>query len=99
MDARYRIRPAALADAPALVAIERRCFSDPWSEAAFREALSSEWTFTLVADGGATVLRVRSEASAGSVAQEIEANPQGLALACRWKVDRVVQALQRVMET
>ena len=52
MDARYRIRPAALADAAALVAIERRCFSDPWSEAAFREALSSEWTFTLVADSG-----------------------------------------------
>ena len=51
MDARYRIRPAALADAPALLAIERRCFSDPWSEAAFREALSSEWTFTLVAAG------------------------------------------------
>ena len=52
MDARYRIRPAALADAAALVAIERRCFSDPWSEAAFREALLSELTFALVADGG-----------------------------------------------
>jgi ribosomal-protein-alanine N-acetyltransferase len=52
MDARYRIRPAALADAAALVAIERRCFSDPWSEAAFGEALSSERTFGLVADGG-----------------------------------------------
>ena len=51
MDARYRIRPAALADAGALVAIERRCFSDPWSEVAFREALSSEWTFGLVAEG------------------------------------------------
>jgi ribosomal-protein-alanine acetyltransferase len=51
MDARYRIRPAALADAAALVAIERRCFSDPWSEAAFREALSSERSFGLVADG------------------------------------------------
>jgi ribosomal-protein-alanine N-acetyltransferase len=51
MDARFRIRPAALADAATLVAIERRCFSDPWSEAAFREALSSEWTFGLVAEG------------------------------------------------
>jgi ribosomal-protein-alanine N-acetyltransferase len=51
MDARYRTRPAALADAAALVAIERRCFGDPWSEAAFREALSSELTFGLVADG------------------------------------------------
>ena len=51
MDARYRIRPAALADAAALVAIERRCFSDPWSEAAFREALSSDWTFGLITEG------------------------------------------------
>ena len=51
MDARYRIRPAAPADAAALVAIERRCFSDPWSEAAFREALSSDRTFALVAEG------------------------------------------------
>ena len=39
MDVRFRIRPAALADAAALVAIERRCFSDPWSEVAFQEAL------------------------------------------------------------
>jgi ribosomal-protein-alanine N-acetyltransferase len=52
MDARYRIRPAALADAARLVAIEQRCFSDPWSEVAFQEALSSEWTFALVADSG-----------------------------------------------
>jgi [ribosomal protein S18]-alanine N-acetyltransferase len=52
MDARYRIRPAALADLAALVAIERRCFSDPWSEAAFREALSTELTFALVVDSG-----------------------------------------------
>ena len=51
MDDRFRIRPAALADAAALVAIERRCFSDPWSEVAFQEALSSPWTFGLVADG------------------------------------------------
>ena len=52
MDARYRIRPATLADAAAMVAIERRCFSDPWSEAAFLESLASERTFALVADGG-----------------------------------------------
>jgi ribosomal-protein-alanine acetyltransferase len=51
MDVRFRIRPAALADAAAMVAIERRCFSDPWTEVAFQEALSSEWTFCLVADG------------------------------------------------
>jgi ribosomal-protein-alanine N-acetyltransferase len=50
MDAPFRIRPATPADAVALVAIERRCFSDPWSEAAFLEALSSDWTFGLVAE-------------------------------------------------
>jgi len=49
MDAPYRIRSAVPADAAALVEIERRCFSDPWSEASFREALESPWTFGLVA--------------------------------------------------
>jgi GNAT superfamily N-acetyltransferase len=34
------------------VAIERRCFGDPWSEASFREALTSTWTFVLVAQTG-----------------------------------------------
>ena len=66
MDVRFRIRPAALADAAALVAIERRCFSDPWSEIAFHEALSSEWTFGLVADSarGAAGYLIGREAKA-----------------------------------
>jgi ribosomal-protein-alanine acetyltransferase len=50
MDAPYRIRSAVPADAAALVAIERRAFSDPWSEASFREALTASWTFGLVAE-------------------------------------------------
>ncbi|HEV7367029.1 MAG TPA: ribosomal protein S18-alanine N-acetyltransferase [Gemmatimonadales bacterium] len=49
MDAHYRIRSAVPADAGPLVEIERRCFSDPWSENSFREALESPWTFGLVA--------------------------------------------------
>jgi [ribosomal protein S18]-alanine N-acetyltransferase len=49
MDAPYRIRSAVLADAATLASIERRCFSDPWSESSFREALESPWTFGLVA--------------------------------------------------
>jgi ribosomal-protein-alanine N-acetyltransferase len=49
MDAHYRIRSAVPADAAPLVAIERRCFSDPWTENSFREALESPWTFGLVA--------------------------------------------------
>ncbi|HEY8259058.1 MAG TPA: ribosomal protein S18-alanine N-acetyltransferase [Gemmatimonadales bacterium] len=50
MDAPFRIRPAVPADAAALVALERRAFSDPWSEASFHEALTSAWTFGLVAE-------------------------------------------------
>ena len=52
MDAPYRIRPAAPADAKSLLAIERRAFSDPWTEASFQEALTSAWTFGLVAETG-----------------------------------------------
>ena len=52
MDAPYRIRSAVSADAAPLVEIERRCFSDPWSETSFREALESPWTFGLVAQDG-----------------------------------------------
>ena len=52
MDAPYRIRPAVPADAKALLAIERRTFTDPWTEASFQEALSSAWTFGLVAETG-----------------------------------------------
>jgi [ribosomal protein S18]-alanine N-acetyltransferase len=52
MDAPYRIRSAVPADAVRLVEIERRCFSDPWSENSFREALGSPWTFGLVAHTG-----------------------------------------------
>jgi ribosomal-protein-alanine N-acetyltransferase len=70
MDAPYRIRPAVPADGPALVAIERRCFGDPWSEASFREALTSAWTFALVAETGRGVagyLIGREAAGAGEV--------------------------------
>lgn len=52
MGAPYRIRSAIPADAGPLVAIERRCFSDPWSERSFREALGSPWSFGLVAYDG-----------------------------------------------
>jgi ribosomal-protein-alanine N-acetyltransferase len=52
MDAPYRIRSAVPADAPGLVVIERRAFSDPWSEASFREALTAPWTFGLIAESG-----------------------------------------------
>ena len=70
MDAPYRIRSAVPADAASLVQIERRCFSDPWNEASFREALESPWTFGLVAQntrGIAGYLIGREVAGTGEV--------------------------------
>jgi len=52
----YRIRRAVAADAPALVALERACFGDPWAESSFREALETPWTFGLVADDGGRIV-------------------------------------------
>ncbi|MEO7985247.1 MAG: ribosomal protein S18-alanine N-acetyltransferase [Gemmatimonadales bacterium] len=52
MDAPYRIRSAVPADAKALLDLERRAFTDPWSEASFRDALNSAWTFALAAETG-----------------------------------------------
>ena len=70
MDAPYRIRSAVPADAAPLVTIERRCFSDPWSETSFREALESPWTFGLIAQGSrgiAGYLIAREVAGTGEV--------------------------------
>jgi ribosomal-protein-alanine N-acetyltransferase len=52
MDAPWRIRPAAVADAERLLPIERRCFSDPWSVAAFEEILQSPLGLGRVAERG-----------------------------------------------
>jgi ribosomal-protein-alanine N-acetyltransferase len=70
MDGPYRIRSAILADVEAMAAIERRAFSDPWSEASFREALTSAWTFGIVAQTGRGVagyLIAREVAGTGEV--------------------------------
>jgi [ribosomal protein S18]-alanine N-acetyltransferase len=70
MDGGYRIRPAVPADAKALLALERRTFTDPWSEASFREALTSAWTFGLVAEtarGPAGYMIGREVAGTGEV--------------------------------
>lgn len=55
MDDVFRVRPAWPADAPVLAALERRCFSDPWSIASFREALAADSSVCLVAEGGGEV--------------------------------------------
>jgi len=48
MDTHFPIRPATFADAAAMAAIERRCFSDPWPLEGFREVLQLPGTVALV---------------------------------------------------
>ena len=55
MDDHSRVRPAWPADAPVLAALERRCFSDPWSAGSFRDALSTDLSFGLVAESGGEI--------------------------------------------
>jgi ribosomal-protein-alanine N-acetyltransferase len=55
MGDRWRIRPAALADAERLAALERRCFTDPWSAAAFEELLPLSYIVALVAQRAGTI--------------------------------------------
>jgi ribosomal-protein-alanine N-acetyltransferase len=50
MGAPCLIRPATSADGAALAALEQVAFSDPWSEASFRELLHSSVAFGLVAE-------------------------------------------------
>ncbi len=49
-----RVRPLVEADLPAVLAMEARCFPDPWSEGVFRTALADERSLWLGAElGGA----------------------------------------------
>lgn len=56
MDDRYLIRRATHADVAALVAIERACFSDPWSAVGIAETIQSETSFVLLAEDEAGVI-------------------------------------------
>jgi ribosomal-protein-alanine acetyltransferase len=49
---RYRIRPATPADVAAIVAIERECFSDPWTPAGITETIQYETARAFVAESG-----------------------------------------------
>jgi ribosomal-protein-alanine N-acetyltransferase len=69
-DTACRIRPARADDVPALAALERRCFTDPWSDASFQEAVAAGWSFGLVADtddGVAGYLIAREAAGTGEI--------------------------------
>ena len=52
----YQIRPAAAADVSALAAVERECFSDPWTSAGLRESIQYETSRAFVAEFGGTTV-------------------------------------------
>src|SRR5947208_6813636 len=49
--AHYRIRPARAADVPAVAAIERKVFADPWSANDFQECVAGGVLFPGAPDG------------------------------------------------
>lgn len=46
----FTVRPATLADLPAILSIERIAFSDPWTADAFRSMLGQDHVLTTVAE-------------------------------------------------
>src|SRR2546427_2325774 len=48
----FQIRPARLSDVPAVHAIEQEVFADPWSSQDFRDCVTSDAHFLVVAAGG-----------------------------------------------
>jgi len=60
-----------------------------WRE--LRVARVSQAEIVLVGEEGVTVLRVRSNASAGTAAFALHDAPPGAQLSWRWKIDRVVE--------
>lgn len=48
MDDRFLIRPADPGDVPAISALERVCFSDPWNSSGLLDVVQSETSFGLV---------------------------------------------------
>jgi ribosomal-protein-alanine N-acetyltransferase len=55
MAVRFQIRAGNPDDAAALEPLERRCFTDPWSQAGLREMLSSPQVIAWVAEHGGAV--------------------------------------------
>ena len=54
----------------ALAALERRCFTDPWSDTSFRESVDAGWSFGLVAESAAGIggyLIAREAAGTGEI--------------------------------
>jgi ribosomal-protein-alanine N-acetyltransferase len=97
-DVPFRIRQGVPADAPALVAIERRAFGDPWSEASFRESLSAAWTFGLVAERESEIvgyLIAREAAGTGEILNLAVDPPQRRSGVARALLDAGLVILRR----
>jgi [ribosomal protein S18]-alanine N-acetyltransferase len=88
MDDPCRVRPAWPADAQVLAALERRCFSDPWSGESFREALASPHSFGIVAE-------CRGEIAGYLIGRAILGSGEilNLAVAPEWRRRRVARQL------
>lgn len=51
-----RIRKLVLEDAPAIAELEKRCFSDPWSEKSIASEVHNPLAYWLVAEEGGEIL-------------------------------------------
>lgn len=51
-----RIRKLVLEDAPAIAELEKRCFSDPWSEKSIASEVHNPLAYWLVAEDGGEIL-------------------------------------------
>jgi ribosomal-protein-alanine N-acetyltransferase len=82
-----QIRSAVDADIPAISAIERASFSDPWSETSFRSMLGHETVYLRVAEQQGTVVGycvawiVADEAEVANLAVVESARRQGIGVA------------------
>ena len=81
------VRPMTEADLPSVLAIEGRCFPDPWSEGVFRSALGDELSLWLAAEkdgflmGYAGMQAVLDEGYIDNVAVDPAYRRQGVASA------------------
>lgn len=71
-----------------IAALERACFSDPWSRTSIASELANEWSLWFVAQDGETV--------AGYVGSQLvppEADMMNLAVGAQWRRQGVAQQL------
>ncbi len=50
MNEKWLLRPAVPADVPAILELERACFSDPWSENGILSSMESPMSYILIAE-------------------------------------------------